>query len=187
MIILTALIIFLLASETEAANILSVHIEKDEWSWVGDTAATFKGSIICQGVTDEDPVILRLTLITGPDDSDSGEIVFTSVNHKRLAVRKQKNEYTMTASQTATTLFTGSWMIPEGKQFNTVTIGIEATDKENNILANDTFTMTDSTASTFSDVPRLPDPGRYIHPIMIAAGIIWILALIRIIYHRNRR
>ena len=94
MIILTALIIFLLASETEAANILSIHIEKDEWSWVGDTAATFKGSIICQGVTDEDPVILRLTLITGPDDSDSGEIVFTSVNHKRLAVRKQKNEYT---------------------------------------------------------------------------------------------
>ena len=187
MIFLTALIIFLFSSGTEAANILSVHIEKEEWSWIGNTAATFKGSIICQGVTDEDPVILRLTLITGPDDSDSGDIVFTSVNHKRLAVRKQKNEYILTASPTATTVFTGSWMIPEGKQFSTAAITFEVTDKENNILASDTITMTDSAVSALSDAPRLPDPGKYIRPIIIAAGIIWILALIRIIYHRNRR
>ncbi len=188
LLFLTVILLFLPVQEAAAANTLSVHIEKDEWSWTGDTAATFRGSVICQGLSEDDPVTLRLTVEASPAESDPGDIVFTSVNGKRLAVKKQKNEYRLTSSPTATTAFTGSWNIPKEGKFGEVTIRIEAIGPDGICQGEDFFTMKDSTVIVNDDpVPKLPNPGKYIRPLFIAAAIIWMLAVIRVYYYRHRR
>lgn len=184
--LLTVLAIVLFTGQATAASILSIHIERDEWSWIGDTAATFKGSLICQGVSEEDPVTLLLTIDASPEQPETGKPVFTSVGGKRLIVKKQSPEYRLSSVSTATTAFTGSWTIPAEGQYDEVTIRIDAVGNDGSILAQDSFVMTNNPSGNVQ-VRKLPDPEKIIRPVIIAAAVIWVLAMIRILYHRHRR
>ncbi len=186
-IVIISLLICLPVLSSDAANILSVHIEKDEWSWSGNTAATFEGDIVCQGVTEDDPVTLRLTVACSPESANPGKVVFTSVQDKKLTVRKQKNEYVLDSSPTATTHFTGSWIIPEDEQYGEVSIHLEVIASDGTVAAEDEIRMTNEAHYLNENIRRIPDPGSLLRILLIASGIVWVLAAIRLIYNRHRR
>ena len=184
-LVVTILCLFVVLCQ--AAIILNIHIEKDAWTWTGDSVATFKGTVVMQGASENDPVTLRLSVICEPDGDQTGDAVFTSVNDRQLTVRKQKSEYLLTGSETATTRFTGSWYVPEDGQYSRVTIRVEAVASDGSVIRDALMQVINDAVYSDDSISRLPDPDTCIRPVLIAAGVIWFLAIIRIIINKRRR
>ena len=138
----------------------------------------------------EGKLLMKLTFNTEPRATDPGEVVFHTVNGKKLTLRKQKAEYTFDPKGQDTLEFIGNWKTPDDVFFTKIEIELQICSEDGStVLAGNKLTVSRS-ASEMAEKEdgkiRLKiDASAWILRILIAAGVIWIFAVLRIIVNRN--
>ena len=110
-----------------------IEMTADEWTWNANEVASFHGSI----VTDQDAADAVLTLRAETSLEDSGEVIFTSVNGKKLKIRKRGPEITEDLQAGSEFLFEGEWNLPAdtGGGIARAVITLTIQDAEGNTIA----------------------------------------------------
>ncbi len=163
-----------------------------EWSWTPGKVATFEGAVKLPEKLPE-TVVLRLTVDPEPRQSEKGSIVFTHMNGKRIATRKQAEEYTLsTAGLSGAVPFQGSWSIPQDTYYSAARVTVDVLGEDGSTLESKTFSFSeedDFNRNGGRKVFRLPfNTNRVILWMSIAAGAVWCLAILRmVITHRKKR
>ena len=190
--IVIATFIFLLSGLTTyamASGIISCEIVEKEWTWDPGGIAVFEGTVTYEGSAAENPLTLHLSLECSPAVTNAGEINFSSVNGVKLSKMKQKSDYVVREDGPEGFRFTGNWIIPDGLDtvLTSVRIILTVSDQDGNRLAETSF-MTERAAEedSVSANFRFPDLSRWIPAVLIAAAVIWIAAIARIIYYKRR-
>ena len=169
----------------------SVQLSEKEWTWEKSSIATFEGSASLDGMP-EGKLLLKLSFTTEPKGTDPGEVVFHTVNGKKLTLRKQKDEYAFDPKGQDTLEFIGNWKTPGDVFFTRVDIGFQICSEDGNtVLAAQKLTVSRS-ASELTDADdgkiRLKtDLSAWTVRIAVAAGVIWILAMVRLILNRTAK
>ena len=169
-----------------------IELREKEWTWAETNLATFDGSITFDEVPTE-KVILQLSLAASPEAADIGEVVFQSVNGKKLTLRKQSSEYVLSTGDGSAAEFVGSWKTPESVFFTKITVFLRVySENGEDLLAEKQLTVTRSASEAAEkDDGRIrvkEDLDGWTKWIAAAAVLVWILAVIRIIgNHKNRK
>ena len=167
----------------------SIQLAETEWTWEENSIAVFEGKASLDGMP-EGKLLMKLTFNTEPRATDPGEVVFHTVNGKKLTLRKQKAEYTFDPKGQDTLEFIGNWKTPDDVFFTKIEIELQICSEDGStVLAGNKLTVSRS-ASEMAEKDdgkiRLKiDASAWILRILIAAGVIWILAVLRIIVNRN--
>ena len=187
-IVMILLVSFLLAPvHAMATDVLSADISGKEWTWIPGELAVFEGTVVYEGNADETPLTLALSLECEPSVADTGDIVFATVNDQKLSRMKQKSQYVIRKDENRVFRFTGHWIIPDGAFLQEVRVILTVYDQDGQKLAEASFREDDGTENeTVSASFRFPDLKRCISLLLIAAGGIWLFAIIRIIHNRRR-
>ncbi len=165
-----------------------LELQETEWTWEPQSTAVFEGSASFPGEVPEQ-VVLKLFFSVQPDDSDPGEVVFQTVNEKKLTLRKQKSEYTLLCGGENTFSFTACWKTPESVFFSKVEIVCRIyNEDESRIIAEKRLVFSRS-ASEIADIDdgkiRLKaDFTMWTIYSVAAAAVIWLLAALRIIINK---
>ena len=187
------LILFLSLSVCNAFadDSISIDLQELDWNWEPLSSATFEGVL---SFSDQAPehVIVKLSMSVFPEDSDPGEVVIQSVNGKALTLRKQKPVYSLTRGDEDTFRFTGSWKTPEKVFFRRVEIVCSIDSEDESELysrKNIVFSRSASEIAEINDgkIRLKTDFTSWTLYICIAAAVIWILAVIRIIINKKGR
>ena len=186
---ITAFMIFVLLAGAicMAAAAGSAVLEAVEWSWEGDGVATFRGTVTAETAETENAV-WHLELETNQPE-DQGSVVFTKINDSSVRIRKQSD--TMEAEWLGGTenTFEASWFLPKDTvHLDSVRIRFTLTDTAGTELAAGEMQM--GLGSSGSDDPgilALMWVNRLIPILGIAAGCLWVLALIRALILRKRK
>ena len=169
-----------------SASGFSAVIEPLEWTWVPGEAASFSGTVI---VGDEWPggsVLLRLSADNMPSDNAEEYVIFSSVNGKQLKIRNQKSEYQMDVQPETKIHFSGSWLLPTNQRFEEITVHLAVYDADGNQLCESSLEMTQAHHMPGTRKGNIPDVDILIRYILIAAAAVWVLAAVRIIFHRRK-
>ena len=167
----------------------SIQLAETEWTWEENSIAVFEGKASLDGMP-EGKLLMKLTFNTEPRATDPGEVVFHTVNGKKLTLRKQKAEYTFDPKGQDTLEFIGNWKTPDDVFFTKIEIELQICSEDGStVLAGNKLTVSRS-ASEMAEKDdgkiRLKiDASAWILRILIAAGVIWIFAVLRIIVNRN--
>ena len=176
-------------SFSEDENGILISLQESEWTWEENSSAVFTGSIKAGSLPDK--VLMRLSVTTVPDKEDAGEAVFQNVNGKKLTIRKQKPEYSLTADGISEFDFTGIWNTPDSVLFTRVDILLQIWNEDGSALLGE---QTLSVSREASEIVE-KDDGRirlkenfsdWTLYIAIAAATVWILAVIRILLNRKK-
>ena len=186
--LLLAAIVFLCpalsgASENDAA------LSELEWTWEENSIASFQG-IVPLDLLPSGKLLLKLSFSTEPKSADSGEIVFQTVNGKKLTLRKQKSEYSFNHQDENELQFIGNWRTPEDVFFTRISIVFQICSEDGtSVLAEHRMNVSRTAAELLErddgKIRLKTDLGAWILRIGIAAAVIWILAVLRILINRN--
>ena len=169
----------------------SIQIAETEWTWEENSIAFFEGKASLEGMP-EGKLLLKMTFSTEPKATDPGEVVFHTVNGKKLTLRKQKAEYMLDPKGQDTLEFTGIWKTPDDVFFTKIDIDLQICSEDgSNVLDRNRLTVSRNAyemAEKDDGKIRLKiDASAWIIRIMIASGVIWTLAIVRIIVHKISR
>lgn len=163
-----------------AAGELSVRMEPAEWTWEANQTASFTGVIQTDG---EDLTGATLHLEMETRMEDSGEVLFTNLNGKKLKIRKRSDtvEMDLTGGNAENT-FEGEWFLPaeveEGLAHATVRLTIS--DAEGNPLKSAEMSVGSESAEEASvGTTPLGRARQLIRVLSIACAAVWLLAIAR--------
>lgn len=180
------LMLFLIPCASCAAGISCEIIPADS-SWIPGESALFEGVVSADGALSADSITLKLSIRTDPVLSEPGTILFSEVNGKKLSIRNQKDEYTVSLQEGGGIRFSGSWLLPENVHLSAVEIVLTVLDPDGSIIAETSAAVAAETAVSGSSGITFPDLTVPIRIAAIAAAVVWILAAVRILIHHKRR
>ena len=165
-----------------AENSVNISVQENEWSWVPGEVATFSGSVISENPSDLSGTVIQLEIIPEPKDEDTGRIVFTAVNDKRIKIRKQSDSYSVGDEDlTGDISFEGSWFIPEGSAFSRANLNVRVLGNNGDQLASGTLSIGSGAAESNHSLLRIPvDINRLNMIIAVCTGLVCCLAIIRV-------
>ena len=187
--LLLVTILFICPVLSMADGDTSIQLAETEWTWEENSIAVFEGKASLDGMP-EGKLPMKLTFNTEPRATDPGEVVFHTVNGKKLTLRKQKAEYTFDPKGQDTLEFIGNWKTPDDVFFTKIEIELQICSEDGStVLAGNKLTVSRS-ASEMAEkedgkIRLRIDASAWILRILIAAGVIWILSVLRIIVNRN--
>ena len=180
------LMLFLIPCTSCAAGISCEIIPADS-SWIPGESALFEGIVSADSAFSADSITLKLSIRTDPVLSEPGTILFSEVNGKKLSIRNQKDEYTVSLQEGGEIRFSGSWLLPENVHLSAVEIVLTVLDPDGSIIAETSAAVAAETAVSGSSGITFPDLTVPIRIVAIAAAVVWILAAVRILIHHKRR
>ncbi len=174
------------AEKASDPSVMSSSIYKTEWRWTAGDTAEFEGNIICDHVSEDNPVIISLSVDIMPEEAVTTAPFFRYVNGTKQSNRHPKSRITVSSSDRAIR-FSGGWQLPEEVRIDEATIHLKVYNQNDELLAESDLRMENDQVIAGGSAYRLPELKNPILYIAAAAAIIWILALIRIIINRQRR
>ncbi len=179
-------LLFLLISCACASGI-SCEIIPAGSSWIPGESALFEGCVSADETVSYDNVMMKLSIRTDPVLSETGAIVFSEVNGKKLSIRNQKDEYPVSLQSGSEIRFSGSWLIPENIHVSDATLVLTILDPDGSILDEVSAPLSGSESVSSPSVMMFPDLAAPIRYVLIAAAAVWTLAAVRILIHQKRR
>ena len=181
--LLTA-IVFLCPVFSRAAENNDSGLSEMEWTWEENSIASFQGIVSLDNLP-SGKLLLKLSFTTDPKGTDPGEIVFHTVNGKKLTLRKQKAEYTIDHGDENILEFIGNWRTPEDVFFTRINIVFQICSEDGDaVYSEQKLTVSRSTAEMLEKddgkIRLKTDLSAWTLRIGIGAAVIWILALLRI-------
>ena len=169
----------------------TIEINQLEWTWNPLDVATFEGTVhLGEGAPDK--LLLKLSFSAFPESGEPGEVVFSSVDGKKLTLRKQKPEYTVSPENRDTLSFVGNWKTPDNAYLTRVEITCSVYDESGAVLiAENKLTESRNESEILAiDDGRIRLP--YNFPLWTryaaaAAAAVWLLAIFRIIVNKRRK
>ena len=131
--------------------------------------------------------MMKLSIRTDPVLSETGAIVFSEVNGKKLSIRNQKDEYPVSLQSGSEIRFSGSWLIPENIHVSDAALVLTILDPDGSILDEVSAPLSGSESVSSPSVMMFPDLAAPIRYVLIAAAAVWTLAAVRILIHQKRR
>ena len=189
LLILTAMLL-LLSFSGLAAGDSSITLSEKEWTWEKKNIASFEGTATTDSLP-EGKLLLKLSLTTEPKATDPGEIVFQTVNGKKLTLKKQKDEFVFNHENQEPLTFIGNWRTPDDVFFSSVEITFRICTEDGETVLAEQKMKVSRTAAEMAEkddgkIRLKADFSAWTLWIGIAAGVIWLLAIIRIaINHRT--
>ena len=181
-----AILIFSFAAAENEPSVLSSGIYKTVWRWDPGDTAEFEGNIICDHVDEDNPLTISLSAEVVSEETEISPPVFRYVNGKKQSNRHPKSEITVSSSGQAIR-FSGGWELPKNVRIDEATIHLRIYNQQEELLAESELRMTNNQVVTGISGYRFPKPGPLIRYTAIAAAVIWVLAMIRILINRQRR
>ena len=188
-LIVMVVLLFSCTAKTENnmdPDVMSTSIYKTEWRWTPGDTAEFEGNIICDHVNEENPIILSLTVEVVPDGTAATAPFFRYVNGNKQSNRHPKSSITVSSSDQAIR-FSGGWQMPEDVRIDEATIYLKIYNQKEELLAESELRMNNDQVIAGKSGYRFPEISSMIRYTAIAATIIWLFAVIRIIINRKRR
>ncbi len=179
-------LLFLLISCACASGI-SCEIIPAGSSWIPGESALFEGCVSADETVSYDNVMMKLSIRTDPVLSETGAIVFSEVNGKKLSIRNQKDEYPVSLQSGSEIRFSGSWLIPENIHVSDAALVLTILDPDGSILDEVSAPLSGSESVSSPSVMMFPDLAAPIRYVLIAAAAVWTLAAVRILIHQKRR
>ena len=183
-ILLLPLLLFLISCACAAG--ITCEINPAGSSWIPGESALFEGCISADGTVSSDSATMKLSIRTDPVLSDPGTIVFSEVNGKKLSIRNQKDEYTVSLQAGSEIRFSGSWLIPESIHVSDAALVLTILDPDGSILDEVSAPLSGSESVSRPSVMMFPDLAAPIRYVLIAAAAVWTLAAVRILIHQKR-
>ena len=189
--LLLALLLMLCPAIRGAQGENVISLQEKEWTWEKSNIASFEGSASLAGMP-QGKLLLTLSIETEPKATDPGTVVFQTVNGKKLTIKKQKPEYTITHEDSDELTFIGNWKTPDDVFFTKVEITFRiCTEDGETVLAEQKLTAgrTKAEVAEADDgkIKLKADFAEWTLWVGIAAGVIWLLAVIRIVTNRIAR
>ncbi len=174
-------------AEGEAADGLT----EGEWTWEENSIATFLGSVSLEGLP-AGKLLLKLSFTTDPKGTNPGEVVFQTVDGKKLTIRKQKPEYVFDHGEQSTLEFIGNWKTPDDVFFTRIDISFQiCTEDRETVLAERKLTVTRNAAELAEKddgkIRLKVDLSSWILWAAIGAGVLWVLAAVRVILNHKTK
>lgn len=181
LILLLCLVVFSALSETK------IELLAGQWTWEAGGTSSLNGVI----VSDLDLTDAVLTLDVKTRLENSGEVVFTSLNGKKVKIRKQAPSIESDLVKGTETPFEAEWTLPEDIDggIGWAVISLKVTDSEGIEIASASLEV-GSRAEEEALIESSPDrvSRKVLTGLLIAAAVVWILAFTRsIILNRNRK
>ncbi len=182
---LTGCVMLCLCICAAALGDTSVEMADDEWTWESAGTATFHGTIY----PDRDVTGAELELSVETQLENSGEAVFTSLNEKRIKIRKQLPVTTTDLTGGEAVPFEAEWRLPEdvGNGLAWARIRILVKDDAGHEIGSGVLengSVEAQQAQTNSAPTRIAD--RVILWALIAAALSWALAVTRYVLIRSK-
>ena len=186
---LVAVLLFPALCGTERAQAIEIH--EKEWTWEGNNIASFEGKASLAGMP-EGKLTLKLSFTTEPKATDPGDIVFQTINGKKLTLKKQKAEYTFSSDGQEELDFIGNWKTPDDVFFTKVEITFRiCTEDGNTVLDEQKLTVSRTISEMLNaddgKIRLKADFSAWTVWASIAAGVIWIAAVARILLNHTVR
>ena len=183
-ILLLPLLLFLISCACAAG--ITCEINPAGSSWIPGESALFEGCISADGTVSSDSATMKLSIRTDPVLSDPGTIVFSEVNGKKLSIRNQKDEYTVSLQAGSEIRFSGSWLIPENIHVSDIALVLTVLGPDGSILDDVSAPVSGSVSGSSPSGTMFPDLAAPIRYVLLAAAAVWILAAVRILIHQKR-
>ena len=184
-ILLLPLLLFLISCACAAG--ITCEINPAGSSWIPGESALFEGCISADGTVSSDSATMKLSIRTDPVLSDPGTIVFSEVNGKKLSIRNQKDEYTVSLQAGSEIRFSGSWLIPENIHVSDIALVLTVLGPDGSILDEVSAPVSGNVSGSGPSGTMFPDLAAPIRYVLLAAAAVWILAAVRILIHQKRR
>ena len=187
-----AFIIFcLILTPVHTENSSVVELKESVWTWEPLNVATFKGEVYFDNNAPEN-ILMKLSFVALPGSDESGEVVFYTVNGRKLTLSKQKESYSLKRANADSFSFTGNWRTPEDVYFTKVEIICEVYDADKEALISKGNLIVSRSESDILSVDDGRFKIRYNFPLwtrfaIIASSLIWVLAIVRIIKFNKKR
>ncbi len=186
---LAVLFIFICCSGAVAEFMSEMHIT--EWTWEESKSAVFEGSVSFDSY-DQEKMVLKLSFTATPEATDSGRIVFQTVNGKKLTLRKESDTYVFTPGDQKEFHFIGNWRTPESVFFDKVVVTLRVYSEDEATLLSEhrmevrrendeQYDPDDGKIRVTADLPGLT------RIIGIAAAVIWVAALARVFLNKKKK
>ena len=172
-----------------AKSDLDLTLEEDEWSWVPGEVATFMGTVSGEPTALND-ITLFLSITPEPKGDETGNIVFTSVNEKKIKIRKQSESYTLADNEATSGIvtFTGSWFIPENSAYFKAGLKISALNHNGETLAGVVLNLGANNGESGSTLKRIPIDISLVNKILsLSILVIWFFVLLKLWYLKRKR
>ena len=183
-ILLLPLLLFLISCACAAG--ITCEINPAGSSWIPGESALFEGCISADGTVSSDSATMKLSIRTDPVLSDPGTIVFSEVNGKKLSIRNQKDEYTVSLQAGSEIRFSGSWLIPENIHVSDIALVLTVLGPDGIILDEVSAPVSGNVSGSGPSGTMFPDLAAPIRYVLLAAAAVWILAAVRILIHQKR-
>ncbi|QTE68544.1 hypothetical protein JNO48_01115 [Clostridiales bacterium] len=183
-ILLLPLLLFLISCACAAG--ITCEINPAGSSWIPGESALFEGCISADGTVSSDSATMKLSIRTDPVLSDPGTIVFSEVNGKKLSIRNQKDEYTVSLQAGSEIRFSGSWLIPENIHVSDIALVLTVLGPDGSILDEVSAPVSGNVSGSGPSGTMFPDLAAPIRYVLLAAAAVWILAAVRILIHQKR-
>jgi len=189
MILIAAFALFSCSACSEES--ISIELHEQEWTWEAKESAAFEGQVLFDDVP-TGKLLMTLSLSVKPESSEPGEVVFQTVNGKKLTIRKQKSEYVFTPGEETSVQFTGAWKTPEDVPFSKAEILFQIRSEDGSaLLAEKSLTVSRDSkeiSGTGDGKIRINyDLAGWALWIFAAAGVVWAAAGIRIGLNKKKR
>lgn len=189
--LILAAILFICPALCLAEEKADVKLAEKEWTWEEKNIASFGGEAKTENLP-EGKLLLKLSVATEPKATSPGEVVFQTVNGKKLTLKKQKSEYIFDHKDQDELTFIGNWKTPDDVFFTKVEIIFQiCTEDGETVLAEQKLTVSRTAAEvTEKDDGKIrlkTDFSNWILWGIAAAAVIWILAVFRIVLNRIKR
>ena len=182
-------VVFLCTGRAETETGTEIRIDSTEWSWEDEATSVFEGTADLTGLENQN-LTMKLIPRVMPEDAGDGEAAFLIINGKQLTLRKQGPEYKTGADHEAKIVFTGYWKHPNKKDIQEVEITLQILGEDGTVLRNASIKKDRSLNLFGNKIERISisfDVDQWILYAGIAAGMIWALALVRIIKNRTQK
>ncbi len=186
------LMLIVQTASAESQKELGIELQKTDWTWTAGEVATFAGTLH-PAHTDLNGAKLELTIQASPETDDSGKLVFTSCNGKRIKVRNQSETCSLENVENSDSIpFECSWILPEGSMFQKVTITATCISESGENLFS--YGMTCVNDSWFEQgdqkIFHIPaDLDQLVLILCVACAVVWTAAIIRniLLRHEEKR
>ena len=170
---------------------MDTDLHETEWSWEPLNVAVFEGTVTFDEVQ-QSKLLLRLSFTTVPEGTEPGEVVFQTVNGKKLTIRKQKPEYVVEPGDLTEFTFTGNWKTPEDVYFSRVSILFQVYDENGKtLLAEEKLDVirdaSDTEDSNGGKFRITADLSSWTLWLALTALIVWTAAVVRIILNNKHK
>lgn len=188
--ILLLALLFLWSAAACADESFRTELQEAEWTWNESSSASFTGTVSFDELPCE-KLLLKLSFTTDPDSTNQGNVVFHTVNGKKLTIRKQQPEYTFAPGELKSFDFTGTWKTPENVFFTKIVITFQVCTEDGETVLGESKLTVQRDASELAKKEdgkfRLKtDFSKWTLWIAVAAGVIWVLAAARILWNHKR-